>query len=162
MNEFSEPAPDVDSPSTVLHLSTMSRDTRFHIIMIRPTRYGLDGYPLRWKKSIFPSCSLACIHSLAEDAKRRRILGPDIDIRLHPIDETNKPVSHSRLIKMVTENGAKGMVMMVGVQSNQFPRATDLALPFVRKGIPVIIGGFHVSGVMAMFDQLSDELESAL
>ena len=35
---------------------------------------------------------------------------------------------------------------MVGVQSNEFPRALDLG-PQVRAfGIPVIVGGSHVSG----------------
>jgi hypothetical protein len=39
---------------------------------------------------------------------------------------------------------------MVGVQSNEFPRALDLG-PQVRAfGIPVIVGGSHVSGCLAM------------
>ena len=42
------------------------------------------------------------------------------------------------------------MVMLVGVQSNQFPRALDIAQPFRERGIQVAIGGFHVSGTIAM------------
>ena len=38
------------------------------------------------------------------------------------------------------------MVMLVGVQSNQFPRALDIARPLRARGIQVGIGGFHVSG----------------
>ena len=38
----------------------------------------------------------------------------------------------------------------MGVQSNQFPRALDLARPFREAGIAVAIGGFHVSGVISM------------
>jgi hypothetical protein len=39
---------------------------------------------------------------------------------------------------------------MVGVQSNEFPRALDLG-PQVRAfGIPVVVGGSHVSGCLAM------------
>jgi radical SAM superfamily enzyme YgiQ (UPF0313 family) len=44
------------------------------------------------------------------------------------------------------------MVMLVGVQSNQTPRALDIARPLRAKGIAVAIGGFHVSGVISMID----------
>ncbi len=134
----------------------------FHIIMIRPTRYGQDGYPLQWRKLLFPSCSLACIYALAEDARQRRILGPRVDLQLHAIDEANQRISHSKLIGMIEKSGGRGMVMMVGVQTNQFFRAVDLAHPFVDQGIPVIIGGFHVSGVLATLDGPSQELQSAI
>jgi hypothetical protein len=43
---------------------------------------------------------------------------------------------------------------LVGVQSNQFPRAVDLAKPFLRAGLPVCIGGFHVSGSIAMLPEI--------
>ena len=44
------------------------------------------------------------------------------------------------------------MVMLVGVQSNQLPRALDLSRPLRAQGIQVAIGGFHVSGVISMLD----------
>ena len=43
-----------------------------------------------------------------------------------------------------------GMVMLVGVQSNQTPRALDIARPLRALGIQVAIGGFHMSGVISM------------
>ena len=43
-----------------------------------------------------------------------------------------------------------GMVMLVGVQSNQFPRALDIARPLRARGIQVGVGGFHVSGTISM------------
>ena len=43
------------------------------------------------------------------------------------------------------------MVMLVGVQSNQFPRALDIARPLrAARHSSVAIGGFHVSGRIAM------------
>ena len=48
------------------------------------------------------------------------------------------------------EPGGKALIGLVGVQSNQFPRAVDLARPFLAAGLPVCIGGFHVSGCIAM------------
>jgi radical SAM superfamily enzyme YgiQ (UPF0313 family) len=44
------------------------------------------------------------------------------------------------------------MLALVGVQSNQYPRALDIARPFRDAGIPVAIGGFHVSGCLSMLD----------
>jgi hypothetical protein len=50
---------------------------------------------------------------------------------------------------------------LVGVQSNQFPRAVDLARPFLPAGLPVCIGGFHVSGSIAMLPEMPEEMREA-
>jgi radical SAM superfamily enzyme YgiQ (UPF0313 family) len=133
----------------------------FHIIMIRPTRYGPDGYPLQWYKTFIASNTLSCIYALVADCRARQVLGEDVEIRLHAIDETVQRVNHNKLIKTIKHDGGKGLVMMVGVQTNHFPRAVDLAEPFLEKLIPVCIGGFHVSGCMAMFRELTPELRAA-
>src|SRR5262249_9495178 len=44
------------------------------------------------------------------------------------------------------------VVCLVGVQTSQFPRAEQLSRRFRALGIPVLIGGFHVSGVLAFAD----------
>ncbi len=75
------------------------------------------------------------------------ILGDDVEIEIHAFDETNTRIRPERLAAMIEEAGA-GMVMLTGVQSNQFPRALDLARPLRARGIQVGIGGFHVSGVL--------------
>jgi radical SAM superfamily enzyme YgiQ (UPF0313 family) len=54
-----------------------------------------------------------------------------------------------------------GMVMLTGVQSNQFPRALDLAKPLRERGIQVGIGGFHVSGVLSMLNGVDADLDRA-
>jgi hypothetical protein len=43
---------------------------------------------------------------------------------------------------------------LVGVQSNQFPRALDIARPLRAAGLQVAIGGFHVSGCLAMLPEM--------
>jgi hypothetical protein len=43
---------------------------------------------------------------------------------------------------------------MVGVQSNEFPRALDLGRRVRAFGIPVIVGGSHFSGCLAMLPTL--------
>ena len=52
------------------------------------------------------------------------------------------------------------MVGLVGVQSNQYPRALDIAAPLRKAGISVIIGGFHVSGCLSMLDGRAVDLDA--
>ena len=47
------------------------------------------------------------------------------------------------------------------MQSNQFPRAVDLARQFRAAGLPVCIGGFHVSGCIAMLPELPSDMRAA-
>jgi hypothetical protein len=61
---------------------------------------------------------------------------------------------------MIEAAGA-GMVMLVGVQSNQFPRALDIARPLRERGIQVGIGGFHVSGTINMLAGDDRDLDKA-
>ncbi len=133
----------------------------FHLVLIKPTHYDDDGYPIRWVKAAIPSNTLACLNGLAEDARRRQVLGPGVDIRLHTFDETNQRVHPERIIRAIRKAGGRALIGLVGVQSNQFPRAVDLARPFRAAGLPVCIGGFHVSGTIAMLPRMTPEMVEA-
>jgi hypothetical protein len=135
--------------------------TRFHLVLIKPSHYDDDGYPIQWVKAAIPSNTLACLNGLAEDARQREVLGPAIDIVLHTYDETNQRVRPDRIIRRVRKEGGRALIGLVGVQSNQFPRAVDLARRFVAADLPVCIGGFHVSGCIAMLPQMPPEMRAA-
>ena len=62
---------------------------------------------------------------------------------------------------MAERDGGKAICCLVGVQSNQFPRAVDIAQPFLKAGIPVCVGGFHVSGCISMLKELPPDLVEA-
>jgi hypothetical protein len=141
--------------------STGSDSAIFHFVMIKPTHYDDNGYPIQWLRSAIPSNTLACLNALAEDAKRRKVLGAGVDIRLHTYDETNRRVRPDRIIRMIRRAGGRALIGLVGVQSNQFPRAVDLAKPFLDAGLPVCIGGFHVSGCIAMLPELPSDIKAA-
>ena len=66
-----------------------------------------------------------------------------------------------RIIRRFQRNGAHGLVCLVGVQTNQFPRALDIARQLRAAGIQVAIGGFHVSGCLAMLPELPPDLREA-
>ena len=132
-----------------------------HFVMIKPSHYDEDGYPIQWVRSAIPSNTLACLNALAEDARRREVLGPNVEIRLHTFDETNRRVRPDRIIRMIRKLGGSALIGLVGVQSNQFPRSVDLARPFLAAGLPVCIGGFHVSGCIAMLPELPADIAVA-
>jgi len=118
---------------------------RFCLILIKPSHYDDDGYVIQWLRSPIPSNSLAALYGLARDCAERAVLGPDVDLDIHAYDETNARIRPDRLARMIARTG-NGMVMLVGVQSNQFARALDLAAPLsaqagCRAGIPKT-GGF--------------------
>jgi len=133
----------------------------FHLVMIKPSHYDDDGYPIQWIRSAIPSNTLACLNALGADAQRRAVLGPDVEIRLHTYDETNRRVHPDRIIRDLRRAGGTALIALVGVQSNQFPRAVDLARPFLAAGLMVAIGGFHVSGCLAMLPEMPPELHAA-
>jgi len=135
---------------------------RFQLILIKPSHYDDDGYVIQWFRSIMPSNSLAALYGLAMDAAERRVLGPDVSIDVTPIDETNTRIKPNRIIAHISRNGGFGLIALVGVQSNQFPRAVDIARPLRAAGVPVVIGGFHVSGCLSMLTEMQPDLQEAL
>src|SRR4051812_31530554 len=137
-------------------------DRRFQLVLIKPSHYDDDGYVIQWLRSSIPANSLACVYTLAADAAARHVLGPDVEVDITAIDETNRRVKIKDLIALLRRHNGFGMVGLVGVQSNQFPRALDIARPLRAAGIPVVIGGFHVSGCLAMLPELQADLKVAL
>jgi hypothetical protein len=99
-----------------------------------------------------PSNSLAAVYGIAADCAERRVLGPDVDIDIEVIDETNTRVDVPALLSLFGRHNGFGCIALIGVQSNQYPRALDIARPFRSAGIAVAMGGFHVSGCLSMLD----------
>jgi len=132
----------------------------FCLALVKPSHYDDDGYVIQWLRSAIPSNSLAALYGLARDCAERRVLGDDVALDIHAFDETNSRIRPERLAAMIEKAGS-GMVMFVGVQSNQFPRALDLARPLRARGIQVAIGGFHVSGTTSMLGGVDAGLDRA-
>ncbi len=134
----------------------------FHFIMIKPSHYDDDGYVIQWVRSSIPANSLATVYGLAMDCAERRVLGENVDIRLTAYDETNTRILANKLVTQIRKDGGHGLVGLVGVQTNQFPRAMDLARVLRTADIQVCIGGFHISGCLAMLKTLPTEIQEAL
>jgi radical SAM superfamily enzyme YgiQ (UPF0313 family) len=136
--------------------------TEFEFVMIKPSHYDDDGYPITWLRGMIPSNSLAAVNGIATECAERRVLGPDVDIRLTAYDETNCHIVPARIVRGLRRRGAKALIGLIGVQSNQYDRALDLAREFRAAGLPVMIGGFHVSGCLSMLKEVPPEIREAL
>jgi radical SAM superfamily enzyme YgiQ (UPF0313 family) len=133
---------------------------RFLLVLIKPSHYDDDGYVIQWFRSAIPSNTLAVLNGLALDCARRQVLGEHVVLDIVAMDETNTRVRPERIARQIADAGS-GMAALVGVQSNQYPRAIDIARRLRAKGILVCIGGFHVSGTLAMLPEMPPELKEA-
>ena len=143
-------------------MDTALKRKRFSLVLIKPSHYDADGYVIQWYRSGIPSNSLASVYALAADAADRQTLGSDVAIDISATDETNSRVRTKDIVARFRQHDGFGMVGLVGVQSNQFPRALDIARPLRQVGIPVVIGGFHVSGCIAMLPEMQADIQAAL
>ena len=133
----------------------------FRVILIKPSHYDDDGYVIQWWLSTIPSNSLASVYGLLAACAEEKALGPDVDIELEAYDECNKIIDVKAMSRADQGRRPGGFVGLVGVQSNQFPRALDLARAFRKLDVPVVIGGFHVSGCISMLPELPPDLKEA-
>src|SRR5438132_10767949 len=105
----------------------MTAKRRFQLVLIKPSHYDDDGYVIRWWRAMIPSNSLAAIYGIAADCAERQVLGSDVAIDIEAIDETNTRIDVPALLARLRRHDDFGLVALVGVQSNQYPRALDIA-----------------------------------
>jgi radical SAM superfamily enzyme YgiQ (UPF0313 family) len=121
---------------------------RLHVLLINPSKYDDDGYVMRYLRGVLPSNTLAALAALTRDVARRHALG-EIEAEIHALDEHVQKIRPERLARRHLGPHDRAVVALCGVQTNQFPRAADLARRLHAAGFPVMIGGFHVSGSVA-------------
>jgi hypothetical protein len=150
------------NPSQTAPQTNPTPTRRFQVALIKPSHYDDDGYVISWYRSFIPSNSLAVVYSLVADSCARNALGDDIAIDITAADEINTRLNLPEIIKRFRDHDNFGLVFMIGVQSNQYPRTMDIARPLRKAGVPVAIGGFHVSGCLAMLPGIQPDLQEAL
>lgn len=142
-------------------VSPANSPRRLEVFLIRPTKYDDDGYLLRHVRGVLPSNSLACLHALTEDVRRRKALG-NVEIGVHLCDESVQTLPERRMRQLGRDPGTKIVACLVGAQTNQFPRTIELTRRFREHGWDVIIGGFHVSGSLALTKEIPPHLQELM
>ncbi len=131
------------------------------LFLVKPSKYDDDGYVVRHWRGVLPSNTLACLHGLTEEVRRKGELG-DVELRVYLVDEAVAKVRIREIVRANRRPGEKAVVALVGVQTNQFCRASDLALELRRQGVEVLLGGFHVSGTLSLFSGISPEIQELI
>lgn len=132
---------------------------KLDIVLIRPTNYTDDGYPIRMRVGVIRSNTLTQMGTLARNLSHYPFFR-NLPVTVRLVDEAIQRVPVNDIIRRSGAPGVRTIVMIVGVQSSQFPRAQDVASSFLPHGIPVMVGGFHVSGMLAMIGLTADLREA--
>ncbi len=110
---------------------------RLRVVLIKPSKYGVDGAVERFRVGYLPNATLYHIASLTPATHR----GATVEV--HTIDEyVWTDLDYLQLLH--AEAGVTTLLALVGVQSHQFHRALDLAAYARAHGVEhCIVGGPH-------------------
>jgi len=111
--------------------------TQLRVVLIKPSKYRVDGSVERFKKGFMPNATLYHIASLTPKSIR------NIPVEVHTVDEyVWQDLGYLRLLHH--DPAVITLVAIVGVQSHQFHRALDLAAYARHHGVRhCVIGGPH-------------------
>jgi radical SAM superfamily enzyme YgiQ (UPF0313 family) len=135
---------------------------QMRVVIIKPSKYDDEGFVIRHFRGVLPSNTLACLSSLTLDAAKRELLGENVDIQVELFDDTVQKIPVDKIIRSHRPPRRQTIIALAGVQSNQFPRAADLARKFRAAGLQVLIGGFHVSGMLALSEGITPEIQELI
>ncbi len=122
---------------------------RLRVLLVHPSKYDDDGYVLRFVRGVLPTNTLGVLAGLTREVAERGALGR-VEIECRVLDELVQKIDVPSLAREHIGCRTRAVVALCGVQTNQFPRAADLARRFHAAGFQVMIGGFHVSGSIAL------------
>jgi hypothetical protein len=107
------------------------------VILVKPSKYGEDGFVERFRWGYMPNSTLPYLRALTPAS----LDGAAISVRA--IDEYVE-TELRYLDQLRGEPGVRTLVALVGVQSHQFQRALDLAaLALARGAEGAVVGGPH-------------------
>ncbi len=142
---FAAPSGETRRPDDCLAPALPGRRL-LRVYFIKPSRYDDDGLVLAYRWGVIPNntlIALAGLNAAYADAH------PELDVQTVLWDELVDGAVGSDTIGSILVNaerdGADAVIGLAGVQTNQYPRARDLALQFRAVGATVLIGGFHIS-----------------
>ncbi len=113
--------------------------TTLKVVLIKPSKYAVDGYVERFKTGYMPNATLYHIAGLTP----KRV--NSVSVTTHTIDEyVRDDLDYLKLLHPDPDTSCTTLIAIVGVQSHQFHRALDLAAYAHNNGVRhCIIGGPH-------------------
>ncbi len=108
---------------------------KLNVVIVKPSKYGFDGFVERFWKGFMPNASLPFFRSMIPD-----FIG-DTKTFVSTIDEYVQ--TNLEYLNLLSIADGPTLLLLVGVQSHQFQRALDLAAYSRKNGCLVVIGGPH-------------------
>src|SRR5215216_5013579 len=106
------------------------------VVIIKPSKYGSDGYVERFRWGFMPNSTLPHLRSMTPSTLDGR------NVETYAIDEyVHTDLKYVNLLRP-TKN-QETIVALVGVQSHQLNRALDLAVLARNNECKVVVGGPH-------------------
>ena len=135
---------------------------RFQLILIKPSHYDADGYVVQWLRSTMPSNSLAAVFSLANGAAdaptaRRRISPSTSSPSTRPTPASRRATSPAAS----PTTAASDWSGLLACNRTNSPARSISPARFRAAGVQVMIGGFHVSGCLAMLKEMPEDIKAA-
>ena len=129
---------------------------RFHLVLIKPTHYDDDGYPITWLRSHIPSNTLAALYGLGEDSRSRQVLGPDVE----PGSDTWQ-MFIGDVVKEITQKAGQ---KCTAVRRIVIPAEREAEFNEARRQLPVlkqarVDAGERVTSVFPILEDDSDAAE---
>jgi hypothetical protein len=110
------------------------------IVLIKPSKYGSDGFVERFRRGFMPNSTLGHLASLTPAAAAEWEASP---YEVVAIDEyVHTDLDYLKLLER--QPGRRTLLALVGVQSHQLHRALDLAALALEHGVEAcVLGGPH-------------------
>jgi hypothetical protein len=111
--------------------------SRLRVVILKPSKYGEDGFVERFRRGFMPNGTVPHLKSLTP----ARV--GDVSCEIHAIDEyVHTDLDYLSLLR--AEDGTATLLALVGVQSHQLHRALDLAAYAGSRGVSCsVLGGPH-------------------
>ena len=118
-------------------MEILSRPPRLRVVLVKPSKYGLDGTVERFRRGFMPNATLPHMASMTPP----EVAGHQVNV--HVVDEyVECDLDYLRLLER--DPDCKTLLAFVGVQTPQIHRALDLAAYAHAHGVAhVVIGGPH-------------------
>ena len=128
-------------------IETRTRIQQLVVVLVEVTKYDKEGYLIQFCKGDLPCNTLAAMWSLTEAAFASSELS-GLLCQVIAFDERTMRggVNALRVMKQRSAPDTRVVVGLVGIQTNMFPQARQVALEFKAHGATVAMGGFHTSG----------------
>ena len=105
------------------------------VIVIKPSKYGIDGIVERFWRGFMANGTITHIRSILNQ------IDPSLEVQI--VDEYVQ--TDLKYLDLLRKGPSPTLLLLVGVQSHQFHRGLDLAAFALSRGVEhVIIGGPHV------------------